>query len=85
MIWIAAYILTSEPTDDVVTKKKLKQFWELDYKKAFTGLKENVLNRRQFYLIIGVRFGYIIVAYTLPAYYKAFGLALHCEWCLHTL
>ena len=85
MIWIAAYILMSEPTEDVAMKKKPKQFWELDYKKAFAGLKENVLNRRQFYLIMGVRFGYIIAAYTLPAYYKAFGLALHCEMCLHTL
>ena len=79
MMWIAAYILTSEPTEDEATKKKPKQFWELDYKKAFAGLKENVFNRRQFYLIMGVRFGYIIAAYTLPAYYKAFGLALGCK------
>ena len=85
MIWIAAYILMTEPTEDVATKKKLKQFWELDCKKAFKGLKENVLNRRQFYLIIGIRFGYIIVANTLPTYYKAFGLALHCELRLHIL
>ena len=68
------------PTEDGTAKKKPKQFWELDYKKAFTGLRENVMNRRQFYLLMGVRFGYIIAAYTLPAYYKAFGLALHCEW-----
>ena len=45
MIWIAAYILMSEPTEDVAMKKKPKQFWELDYKKAFAGLKEKVLNR----------------------------------------
>ena len=52
-------------------------------------LKENVLNRRQFYLLLGVRFGYIIAAYTIPSYYKAYGLALNCEWlcycCLFSL
>ena len=85
MILFAAYILMEEPpTDDGTAKKKPKQFWELDYKKAFAGLRDNVLNRRQFYLLMGVRFGYIIAAYTLPAYYKAFGLALHCEWSSRT-
>ena len=70
--------MSEPPLEPGITKKKPKQFWELDYKKAFTGLRENVMNRRQFYLLMGVRFGYIIAAYTLPAYYKAFGLALHC-------
>ena len=80
---ISAYILTSEPPEvdgAQKKKKKPKQFWELNYKKAFVALKENVLNRRQFYLLLGVRFGYIIAAYTIPSYYKAYGLALHCEW-----
>lgn len=80
IILFSAYILTAEPPlEEGTTKKKPKQFWELNYKKALAGLRDNVLNRRQFYLLMGVRFGYIIAAYTLPAYYKTFGLAIGCE------
>ena len=41
---------------------------------------KNVFNRRQFYHLMAIRFGFTICIYTVPAYYKAFGLALDCEF-----
>ena len=51
----------------------------MDFKKASDGMLKNVLNRRQFYQMMAVRFGFTICIYTVPAYYKAFGLALNCK------
>ena len=80
---ILGYLLVSEPPkgedNDLSSLKKPKKFWEINYKKASDGILNNVLNRRQFYQLMAVRFGFTICIYTVPAYYKAFGLALDCE------
>ena len=62
----SAFLLVSEPPkgeniDQGSNKKpKAKQFWEIDYKKATDGILKNVLNRRQFYQLMAVRFGFTI-------------------------
>ena len=79
----SAFLLVSEPPKgediNLGSNKKPKKFWEIDYKKASDGILKNVINRRQFYQLMAVRFGFTICIYTVPAYYKAFGLALDCE------
>ena len=57
-----------------------KKFWEINYRKASYGILKHVLKRKQFYLLMGVRFGFTIVIYVVPPYYKAFGLALGCRY-----
>ena len=82
---ISAYFLVSEPPKgedvEVDLKKKPKQFWEINYRKATDEILKHVLKRKQFYLLMGVRFGFTIVVYVVPPYYKAFGLALDCRYC----
>lgn len=44
------------------------------FQKAFRSFRSNVMVRREFYLLIAIRFGITLVTYTVPAVYKAFGL-----------
>jgi hypothetical protein len=59
--------------------KSEKKLSEINYGKAASNFTRHVLSKREFYLMATIRFGFTMVTFTIPNYYKALGLFLDCE------
>ena len=69
----------SVPSENDEKSQKQKKPSEVNVSKAFHNFRRLIMGRREFYLLIGIRFGFSLVTNTVPSYYKAFGLALGCR------
>jgi sorbitol-specific phosphotransferase system component IIC len=76
---ILGILLMSEAPKEEEEAQKIKKLSEKNYSKALSNFARNVLVRPEFYMLAGIRVGFTLVTYTVPAYYKAFGLALGCK------
>ncbi len=72
--------MITEPDENKYERlKNAKSLTKVNYSKAFANFRRHVLTSPAFYLMLVFRLTYTFVIFTVPNYYKAFGLALGCK------